>query len=355
MRILILTQTFPLSPTDPTAYFMYDFAKGFSEIGHEVFVVLPFHPNLKVDSFKEIKLIPFKYIWPDSLSLLGFGQTLKPNSKLTLLAYFLIPFYFIFCFITLFKVIKKFDIDVVNAHWIIPNGFIASLVCKLLNKPLFITIPGSDAFISRQNIFFMLTSKIAALVSSGLISNSPQLLKDLNLKGTIIPYGISENFSKRIINHNVRLASAGRIIEKKGFELLKKAYPEIEILSGLPNKVLLNKLLGVDIFILSTIRDRNGNIDGSPIVLSEAMAAGCAVIATDTPGSRVVLENMKTGVLVKADVRSIKKAVERLKKDSKLRNRLGKAARNYAEENLLKENIAKRYLEYFQKFMPGKP
>lgn len=349
MRILILTQTFPLTPSDSTAHFMYDFAKGFVETGQKVWVLVPFHPQLDIRSFQDIKLVPFRYIWPDSFHLLGFGRTLKDNSKLPWYVYLLTPFYILFCSIALFRIIKKYDIDIINAHWILPNGFIAALISRLLNKPLFITIPGSDAYIARQNILFQLTAKFAFFSARKVISNGPQLLTDLQVKGETIPYGVAKNTGKRPTHRGIKIAGAGRFVEKKGFALLKKAYPNIEIISGVPNNILLQRLLSVDIFVAPSIRDARGNVDGSPIVLCEAMAAGCAVVSTDLPGNRIIIEHNKNGIFVKPNIKDIKQAVERLKADKNLRKRLGKAARETVSRHFTPDAVANLYIAHFKK------
>lgn len=347
MRILILTQTFPLTPSDPTAHFMYDFAKGFSQLKHKVFVLLPFHPKLNIRSFPDITLVPFRYIWPDSLHLLGFGRTLKDNSQLPWYVYLLIPFYILFCSTALFRIIKKYHIDVINAHWILPNGFIAAFICQLMNKPLFVTIPGSDAYIARQNRLFKLAAKFAISQARKVFSNAPQLLTDLRVKGEIIPYGVAKKSGQRVKHQNITIASAGRFVEKKGFALLKIAYPDAEIISEVSHGIFLRKLCEVDIFVVPSIRDVRGNIDGSPIILCEAMAAGCAVVATDLPGNRLIIKHNINGLLVKPTVKDIKQAIDRLKSDQKLRQRLGKAARETISRHFTLDAVANLYIAHF--------
>ena len=58
---------------------------------------------------------------------------------------------FIFGTIALYKLVKKEKIDIVNAHWILPNGFIASVVSKLTEVPVVSTLPGSDVYMADRN------------------------------------------------------------------------------------------------------------------------------------------------------------------------------------------------------------
>lgn len=352
MHLLILTQTFPLSPSDSTAHFMYDFAQGFVEIGHEVTVVLPLNQKLKAQSFKNIHLNQFRYVWPDFFHLLGYGRTLKNDQKIPLFVYLLSPFYFLFGTITLYQEVKRSKPDIINAHWILPNGFIAAVVSKLTKIPLIITLAGSDVYISRQNFFFFWMAKFASSQAKKIISNSPQLLKDLEVKGETISYGVPENKGKRKQKNKLSMATAGRRVEKKGFERLKRIVPEVEIITGMPIRQFRQKLLSVDIFIAYSIRDSFGNLDDASLTVLEAMAASCAVIATDFPGYRNMIKHGYNGFLFdpnnKEEFLSI---LNRLKESSGLRRRVGFAARKTVRDSFTPKTIAQAHIKLFESFI----
>jgi glycosyltransferase involved in cell wall biosynthesis len=79
------------------------------------------------------------------------------------------------------------------------------------------------------------------------------------------------------------------------------------------------------LYVLST------HYEGMPLALVEAMAAGCACIASDVIGVRGVIEEGVTGLLVpEGDVRALAEAVARLLRDTELAARLGAAARERA-------------------------
>ena len=76
------------------------------------------------------------------------------------------------------------------------------------------------------------------------------------------------------------------------------------------------------IYVLST------HYEGMPLALVEAMAAGCACIATDVVGVRGVIEHGVTGLLVpESDAQALADAIARLLRDPALTARLGAAAR----------------------------
>jgi glycosyltransferase involved in cell wall biosynthesis len=85
------------------------------------------------------------------------------------------------------------------------------------------------------------------------------------------------------------------------------------------------------IYVLST------HYEGMPLALVEAMAAGCACVASDVIGVRGVIEHGVTGLLVpEGDARALADAIARLLNDPALRARLGTAAsaRALAEHGL---------------------
>lgn len=354
MRILILSQTFPLTPSDSTAHFMYDFARGFSDIGHDVFVLVPFHPQLQTNSFKKVKIYTFRYIWPDFLHLLGFGRTLINDQLLPWYNYLLAPFYLFFGSIALWRLVKRERIEVMNAHWLIPNGILAALVSKVTGIPAVYTMPGSDVYLAQMNFLFKWLAQFSLKQAKEVVSNSPQLLADLKVKGKVISYGVPVqigNQSRKVgmASRKIVVATAGRMVEKKGFEFLQSVYPDIEIIFGLPIDKFRKRLFDVDIFVAPSIRDSRGNLDDASLVVLEAMAVGCPVIVSDLQGYRKIITDGQDGLLVSPNVKKAwVTAIERCKKSKTLRQKLGNSARVTVKSLFTPEKIALKYTEIFR-------
>ncbi|WP_423599602.1 glycosyltransferase [Roseateles sp. MS654] len=97
-------------------------------------------------------------------------------------------------------------------------------------------------------------------------------------------------------------------------------------------------LMSQRIFVLST------HWEGMPLALLEAMAAGCACVASLVPGVEGVLEEGRTGLLVpEADPVALADALERLLRDPALAGRLGAAARARAIEEHGVDLMMRRY------------
>jgi glycosyltransferase involved in cell wall biosynthesis len=70
------------------------------------------------------------------------------------------------------------------------------------------------------------------------------------------------------------------------------------------------------------------HFEGMPLALLEAMAAACAVVATDVVGVRELLQHGRTGLLVpENDASALAEALIQLLSDDALANELGRAAR----------------------------
>ena len=98
----------------------------------------------------------------------------------------------------------------------------------------------------------------------------------------------------------------------------------------------------VDVVALPSYRE------GLPKGLIEAGASGCALIATDVPGCREVVEHEIDGLRVPArDGAALAEAIERLARDPELRARLGAAAREKATARFDERIVARETMAVY--------
>ncbi|MFZ5926799.1 MAG: glycosyltransferase family 4 protein [Acidobacteriota bacterium] len=89
--------------------------------------------------------------------------------------------------------------------------------------------------------------------------------------------------------------------------------------------------------------------EGCPVALLEAMASGMACIATDVAGCRDVIEDGRSGLLVRAlDAEALRAAIRRVLSDDGLRRRLGEGARRRIEEQYSIEREVARHEEMYR-------
>ena len=103
-----------------------------------------------------------------------------------------------------------------------------------------------------------------------------------------------------------------------------------------------------DVFWHTGIVDSQGDRDGLPNVVPEAMAHGLPVISSAAGGAAEAVRDGETGLLVDpADAEALASAVERLADDAPLRERLGKNGRAWVQENFLAEVNTRRLARAF--------
>ena len=159
-----------------------------------------------------------------------------------------------------------------------------------------------------------------------------------------------------------RILSIGRMVPKKGFDRLVRALGivasrgvafDCRIFGGGPlsdaiqadavaagighllhlggartQQDLLAEYGQAEVFALSPVVTDDGDRDGVPNVLIEAMACGIPVVATAISGIPELIEDGVTGLLVAPDdPAALAAAIERLLGDAALRRRLGEAGR----------------------------
>jgi colanic acid/amylovoran biosynthesis glycosyltransferase len=90
----------------------------------------------------------------------------------------------------------------------------------------------------------------------------------------------------------------------------KSIQSKIEMLGAMPHLDLLAKLKSADLFILNSRIDENGDSEGFPNSILEAMASKVAVISTRHAGIPTVIKNNFNGILVdEKDTNSLTEAM----------------------------------------------
>lgn len=200
------------------------------------------------------------------------------------------------------------------------------------------------------------------------------------------PRGVPEE-GARGEGEGIRLLAVGRLVPKKGFDLLLEALadealasinwsltlvgegPEKEalqaqrgahphrdriVLTGaLPNHEVQAAMSRCDVFVLPCRVDAQGDRDGIPVVLMEAMAAGAAVVCGDVPSIRELVEEGETGRMIPPGrVSDLTRALVALCGDPEERRRLAEAGRRRVVDEFslqaavrrIEENLTRRRL-----------
>ena len=179
----------------------------------------------------------------------------------------------------------------------------------------------------------------------------------------------------------VRLLSVGRLVEKKGTDVLLDALAQLpphlhwrlvhvgggplgEALAqraqalGISSRIawrgamaqeeLLAEYRAADLFALASRVAQDGDRDGLPNVLMEAQSQGLPCVATDVSAIHELIDNGRTGVLVEPEApAALAAALRKLMLDPDGRRLLGEAGRvRVAEEFGLQANISRLALKF---------
>ena len=129
--------------------------------------------------------------------------------------------------------------------------------------------------------------------------------------------------------------------------------PQVRFRGPLAHDQVPRWLRGLDLFVLACKKDRNGDTDGIPVVLMEAMLAGVPVISTRISGIPELIEDGRTGLLADPDnPGQLARRIARLLDDDALGTELRQNALAKVQgEFELSKNVA-RLAELFGKDTP---
>ena len=244
MKIAVLAHSFPRFPGDTHGPFVKRLSEEMARLGHEVHVLVPYDEEIAPAPESPLTMHHFRYVKPDGLHLLGYSRTLKGDVGMRLGAWLQSPLYFFFGERALRRLVRQKGIDLIHAHWILPNGYIASRVSEATGVPCAVTLHGSDVFMAERNPLFTrmarqalgrasyvtscsgpLRERLVALAENG--DDAPGDKVHLVPNGTDVTPMDDEGDRGRAVRerHGIApeapvLAAVGRLVHKKGFDVL---------------------------------------------------------------------------------------------------------------------------------------
>jgi colanic acid/amylovoran biosynthesis glycosyltransferase len=295
------------------------------------------------------------------------------------------------------SVIRNTPINLIHAHYG-PNGISILPYAQQQNVPLIVNFHGYDASRSTMNNEYMDNLKHLFDYASAIIIVSPHMAENLRLdsyadKVHIIPYGIDADYfqpESDIEKDSIELLHFGRLVEKKGVPDLVRVFGEIEkkyknillhvvgdgnkmreckqvveelqiapqkvLFHGAqPHSVIKNLLERTDIFVLNSRTADDGNMEGLPNSILEAMSMEKAVVSTSHAGIPLAIKDGRNGLLVpEKDNSALFTAIEKLINDSELRNRLGKRARQTVLEKFTVRSMQSKVNEVYRAVLSEK-
>jgi len=122
----------------------------------------------------------------------------------------------------------------------------------------------------------------------------------------------------------------------------------------LPHDAVKERFLGSDIFVLPSIIEENGKMEGLPNALIESLALGVPAISTNTAGIPELIMDGKTGLVVEQqDSQALAGALERMIGDQSFRELVARQGREEVDRRHNINTNVKKQLDLFGKYQLG--
>lgn len=329
-KLLVTASTFPRWEGDTEPRFVLDLCKSMTE-WFDVTVLAPCAPGAKEkETLEGVKVIRYHYFPIHSWETLCAPGAILPRIQEKKIRIFLVPFLFLSLYLHLLKLEPYYD--VVNAHWLIPQGIVQSF----LKIPYVVSGHGGDitslnkGIIRKLKIRCLKKAKHVIVISEFSREKVQELIP--NIQPSIISMGVNvSQFGRQ--NHMPNyfgqgdkkvVLFVGRLVEIKGVNYLIEAMRNVDamlVIAGdgpirdklekqaadMGEKV---KFLGskthhelktiyasADIFVSPSVTLNDGAKEGVPTTIMEAMASGLVVVASDSGGISQVVKDEINGLL----------------------------------------------------------
>ncbi|MFC1707542.1 glycosyltransferase [Planctomycetota bacterium] len=369
-----------------------------------VLVLAPDAPGIprRLD-WSGITVLRYTYFLPRALQHITRGEGTLANLRHSRLARLQLPLLVGSQCLHLPLIVRKYKVDLVNSHWIVPQGFNYAVWRPILGIPHVVTCHSAGVFLLQRMPLGRRVARFIVRHTDRFLPVSTDLARCLEeLSGSPIPHRVvpmgvdTASFRSDIDPRAVRaryapsgermLLFVGKLVPKKGIEFLLQAVHrlgsevdpwhlvvvgggplEAEIRSRIVTSTLSTRVTmtgwlsndelpayyaAADAVCVPSIVDAHGETEGMPVVVQEALASGCILIATTVGGIPDVVSDGVSGILVpEKDPDALADAIRgALSMDARPRQAMQERAACAARANTW-EKVAASYSETFDELL----
>ena len=268
--------------------------------------------------------------------------------------------------LTMIDAVRAFDPQHLHAHWATYPSSAARILAGRIGRPWSFTGHAHDIFVHDQDLAGKLNQADFSVTISGY--NQKQLAARMiprnqsrlavihcGVLPADLPYTAAGREAAYIVGVGrldpikgfIHLVEACRLLKERGTaftcdiigdgplrDTLQQAIDaaglqaQVRLTGALPQQDVRQRINRATMFVLPSVLLADGNADGIPVALMEAMACGATAISTRVSGIPELIHHEENGLLVSpGDAAELADAMARLLGDAPLRTRLAEAAR----------------------------
>jgi glycosyltransferase involved in cell wall biosynthesis len=319
--VLVLASTYPRWRDDPEPPFVHELCRRLRQ-EFDVVALVPDAPGADPDGpFDGVEVVRYRYA-PRRWQRLVNDGGIVANLRRARWKWLLVPGLVLGQWWAARRVLRRRRIDVVHAHWLLPQGMVA----RLLGAPYLVTSHGGDLFGLRGAPLLAMKRWVArgaggmTVVSEAMRAECARLAIAAP-RLDVIPMGVDlrQRFtSQAALREPATLLFVGRLVPKKGLRHLLDALPRVlerrpgtrlEIIGFGPEEAALRaqvRALGLErdvhflgarpqaelplhyrrasLFVAPFVTAPGGDQEGLPVVLMEAIGCGCPAVVGRVAG-----------------------------------------------------------------------
>jgi colanic acid/amylovoran biosynthesis glycosyltransferase len=375
----VVATTFPARPGDGTPEFVLTLARSIPD--HDVTVVAPRMPGAPrtevVDGVRVRRVAYFLRRW-EGLAADAIMPTLRTRPWRVVEA----PFLAGALLLATWREVRRQGAAVVNPHWIVPGGLVALVVRVVTGVPYVVTVHGADAYTLRGRLGRMV-KRLVLRRAAGVLPVSGDIARSLGVADSpVLRMGVDTAAIRAAVGDRTPedglLLYIGRLVDKKGVDVLVEALARLdgarlEVVGDGPDRAALDQLaarLGVadrvrfrgklpkagvlaalaraQVAVIPSRVGAGGDMEGTPVVLCEVMAAGVPVVASNLGGLGECIDDGLDGLLVPpGDVDALAAALDKALTGGVDLAALGRAAAATARRSLDISTVGAAYASVF--------
>lgn len=395
-EIVVMTSNYPRWAGDSTPGFILDFAKQMQKLGYKITALAPHYQGASTkETLEGVPTKRFRYWFSAAGETLAYeggalGHIQKSPVYALKLAWLLTALV-----VSAVWTANRHKAKILNAHWLVPQGFIAILARPFTRAKVVISIHGGDVFGLDSPLFRKIKAWTLARADAVIVNSSATQAKAESLFAgrdyPIIPMGIDTDLfvplAAKPKHDKLEILFVGRVASDKGPIYLVKAINELvasnqkklhlTIVGSGPELARLQSYVGrhklakfidfagwtqheelpkyyasADLLVAPSIINKNGWQEAFGLIFAEALACGTAVIGTSTGGIKDIVRDGETGFLVEQkDPTALALAIQKFLDDPALVITMGQRGRKFIVNNFAKDKTAKRYQQIFDELI----